>query len=274
MAHHRLGSGARESPRRAGSNSGTKRFRLLASVPGETGSPWSASATPRPGTSGRRHAQCSNKNACPEAGSEERSWGTASARRRRNVTSRGDDAHSQPRRQRGRSILRMWALTSISMTARGALAVGDIGLAATGTDARILRRVVPFLLRPRARAASSSTGRGVRPWPGAPRCWPRLRPRARRVFCRSLLLPKSRLRQHGPARSAAWQSRLPVSRSEPAAPLSSLPSRSFALRSNSMVLSRWRRPPHRPPAAAGRSASLGLQLLLLDVGLRSGPLRR
>ena len=37
---------------------------------------------------------------------------------------------------------------------------------------------------------SLSPGRWVRPWPGAPRCWPRLRP-VPGVFCRSLLLPNS-----------------------------------------------------------------------------------
>ena len=43
-----------------GSNSGTKRFRLLASVPGETASPWpDIHAATR--CTGRKQAQCSNR---------------------------------------------------------------------------------------------------------------------------------------------------------------------------------------------------------------------
>ena len=92
---------------------------------------------------------------------------------------------------------------------------------------------------------SSSAGRGVRPWPGAPRCWPR--PRSERgVSCFSLLLPKTafvneaRVERSWAIRAcslALWARRDFIF----------LPSRSFALRcraislcSDSMVLFRSR----------------------------------
>ena len=47
-------------PSASGSNSGTKRFRLSASVPGETASPWPhIHAATR--CTGRKQAQCSNR---------------------------------------------------------------------------------------------------------------------------------------------------------------------------------------------------------------------
>ena len=86
---------------------------------------------------------------------------------------------------------------------------------------------------------SRRPGRGVRPWPGAPRCWPRLRP-VPGFFCRSLLLPK-----------AAFDNTARLERSL----ASSSSSLSFRTRSNSMVLSRWRRP-LTAAGSSGRSASL------------------
>ena len=51
---------------------------------------------------------------------------------------------------------------------------------------------------------SWSLGRGVRPWPGAPRCWPRFAPRTGLLLL--LALPAvERLRQDGPARAQLGQ---------------------------------------------------------------------
>ena len=76
---------------------------------------------------------------------------------------------------------------------RGTLAVGDIGLPATGADARILRRVALFgaLIEPGPRGAAMT---------GSAALLAALAPRPRLLLLLALS-PEQRLRQHGPARA-------------------------------------------------------------------------
>ena len=77
--------------------------------------------------------------------------------------------------------------------ARATLAVGDIGLAATGTDACILRRIAPFLLLPEPGPPGAAVA-------GRAALLTALAPRARRLLPLALA-PEQRLRQDGPCRT-------------------------------------------------------------------------
>ena len=106
---------------------------------------------------------------------------------------------------------------------------------------------------------SSSAGRGVRPWPGAPRCWPR--PRSERdVSCFSLLLPKTAFDKTA-RDERSWAIRACSLALWARSAFILLPSRPFALRcraislcSDSMVLFRARTT-LKTADSRGRSAS-------------------
>ena len=143
--------------------------------------------------SGRRQALCSNRKRAQTLVP----YCTGGA-----VTSRGDDAQSLCRRQHGRIDPAGVALELEGRIDGGeTLAVRHIGLPATGTDARILRRVAPFRLLPEPGPLGVAVA-------GRAALLAALAPRAR------LLLPlalaaEQRLRQDGPS-SGAWQAGLPV----------------------------------------------------------------
>ena len=110
------------------------------------------------------------------------------------VTSRGDDAQSQLRRQRGRDDPARVGLDLDLDDGRGTLAVGDIGLPATGTHHAHPSAGCAFRCAPQDRAAA------VRPWPAAPALLTALAPGAR-LLLHLALAPEHRLRQHRPSRA-------------------------------------------------------------------------
>ena len=87
-------------------------------------------------------------------------------------------------------------------------------------------------------ARSSSPGRWVRPWPGAPRCWPRLRSE-RGLSCCSLLRPNSFLDSTAPVERSleSWVSSVSIRRCDP---FTALRSRPFSLDSD-LIIVFWRR---------------------------------
>ena len=100
-------------------------------------------------------------------------------------TSGGAAAQSQPRRQRGRSITRVCALTDTSISSDLSEPFATYGFPQseqTRSSAAGLRTSARF----------SRPGLGVRPWPAAPACWPRGRSDPARSR-RSLLRPNRAL---------------------------------------------------------------------------------
>ena len=135
------------------------------------------------------------EEACPEA--RRASWGTAAApgaptlpwattrTRRSGASADGGSRACRPPRSREGGFLG---------------AVRRIGLPAPAADARIRRRVVLF-------GASSSPGRWVRPWPGAPRCWPRL---CSEPGLSLLALAAVERPRHRPGRTKRWTSSVSI----------------------------------------------------------------